>query len=154
MIKTEFMNLYEELDSLYETKDNRTIKCVESLESIKTSLQSLGFNHSVNGIEHLFKTDNNLSNFIRFDLDDENKILRVKGFGIGETGKGLGGKVINTIFSNIPDEYTVEIENNFNPDFWSHVESKYPNLKFKDVVKVYEGSPAIKESKELESTAG
>ena len=126
----------------------------ESLDEINTGLQNLGFEHSTNGIEHLFKTDNDLSNFIRFDLDDKNKVLRIKGFGILEKGKGLGGKVINIILSNIPNEYTVELENNFNPDFWNHIKSKYPNLKFKDVKKVYEGLHVIKpeeEPKELEN---
>lgn len=106
-------------------------------QKITDDLGALGLSLVRQGEDYLFRSDAGLSNFIRFTVDEDK--LRIKGFAVAEEnrGSGLGGKIISGLFSNLSGPWTIELENNFNPAFWKHIESKYPEFTFVNVTKDY-----------------
>lgn len=72
-----------------------------------------------------------MSNFIAVEIDVDKKVLTVYSFFIDEAHKGMGKRVLDAIFGSIDNTWTICLDNNFNPSFWNHMNTKYyPELKF------------------------
>ena len=89
---------------------------------------------SNNGNVYLFRDHKNpkqMSNYIMVEIDADKKVLTIYSFFIDEAHKGMGKQVLDTIFSSIDSTWTICLDNNFNPSFWNHINTKYyPELKF------------------------
>jgi hypothetical protein len=106
------------------------------MDNIKNAINQLGLFKFItcDGNTYLFRDTEDprqMANFIEIIIDEPNKELIICGFGISNSRRGMGKKVVDTILNQLDNSWLVKIENNLNPSFWQHLNQKYyPNFTF------------------------
>lgn len=104
--------------------------------NIKSAVMKLGFFKHVSndGTTYLFRDTadpKKMANFIRVGINSNKKVLTIYGFSIDPSNKGMGKRIIDAIFSTIDSSWTINLDHNFNPNFWKHLNIKYyPDFTF------------------------
>ena len=70
--------------------------------------------------------------FIMSSIRDDLKILYIQSVDNRGENKGMITKLIRTFIENIPSNWRVVIIDNKNKNYWNHIKSLYPNVKFEE----------------------
>lgn len=83
---------------------------------------------------YLCKNDSNQTSF-SWRIDESSKIFTIVGIygNYAKSTRGFATRTLEEVLEMIPKDYTIEIENSINDDYWNHMMKKYSQYNWENV---------------------